>query len=132
MNGQSGYIAVFDVGKTNKKLLIYDRELNLADSVYAQFDEVAQGGEFHELLGETAAWFLNALADMASRYAIEAVSVSAHGSWRLLRSRQTEVGFRSSLLHQYPFRFFCYAKLTARISARIDIRKLAVEFHALD
>ena len=80
MNGQSGYMAVFDVGKTNKKLLIYDRELNLADSVYAQFDEVAQGGEFHELLGETAAWFLNALAVMASRYAIEAVSVSAHGA----------------------------------------------------
>ena len=80
MSRQSGYIAVFDVGKTNKKLLIYDRELNLTDSVYAQFDEVKQGAEVHELLEETAAWFLNALADMASRYSIQAVSVSAHGA----------------------------------------------------
>lgn len=80
MSGNAGYIAVFDVGKTNKKLLIYDRELQLIDSIYAQFDEVAQGLELHERVGETAAWFINALTDMAGRYAIQAVSISAHGA----------------------------------------------------
>jgi L-fuculokinase len=80
MNGESGYIAVFDVGKTNKKLLIYDRGLNFIDSVYAQFDEAALGTEKHELIAETSEWFLNALADMAGRYSIEAISVSAHGA----------------------------------------------------
>jgi len=30
-----GCIAVFDVGKTNKKVLIYDSDLNIVDSMYA-------------------------------------------------------------------------------------------------
>jgi sugar (pentulose or hexulose) kinase len=79
-NGQLGCIAVFDVGKTNKKLLVYDRELNLVDSLYAQFDEVREGSEIHERIAETTEWYLSALADMTQRHAIQAVSVSAHGA----------------------------------------------------
>ena len=36
MPGPEGYLA-FDVGKTNKKLLVYDRDLNLIDGVDAVF-----------------------------------------------------------------------------------------------
>ena len=72
-------IAVFDVGKTNKKLLIYDRNFSLLDSTYAQFEEFQTSCELHERIQETGQWLIEALAHMNARYPIGAVSVSAHG-----------------------------------------------------
>ena len=36
-------IVVFDIGKTNKKLLVYDPDLRLVDSTFAAFPEIAAG-----------------------------------------------------------------------------------------
>jgi L-fuculokinase len=77
---QDDCIAVFDVGKTNKKLLIYNSDLKIVDSVYIQLEEVPQGTEIHERLAETSEWFLNSLAEMAQRHVIRAVSISVHGA----------------------------------------------------
>jgi L-fuculokinase len=77
---ESSHIAVLDVGRTNKKLLIYDMSLNQVDSTFATIDEVQQGTEYHEPLDAVASWFLKALADMARRYRIRVVSISTYGA----------------------------------------------------
>jgi sugar (pentulose or hexulose) kinase len=79
MSKQARYIAVLDVGRTNKRLLIYDMHLNQVDGVFAAIDDVAHGTESHEPLDATSAWFLSALADMAQRYRIAVISISTYG-----------------------------------------------------
>jgi len=73
------YIAVFDVGKTNKKLLIFDSSFQIVASTYATFDAFQEDALFYESLRESAAWFLESLKEMAAQFPIGAVSVSAHG-----------------------------------------------------
>lgn len=73
-------IAVFDSGKTNKKLLIYNMELKIVDSVYTQLEAEQQGTEAHERLAETGEWLLSNLSSMSKRHAIKAVSISSHGA----------------------------------------------------
>ena len=74
-------IGVFDIGKTNKKLLVYDPDLRLVDSTFAAFPEIAAGDGV--LLEDTAAiesWMLESLARFAPRWPIRALSVSTHGA----------------------------------------------------
>ena len=76
----SAKIAVLDVGKTNKKLLIFDEELNVLDSIYKNIP-ADESGEIHfEMIEEMSEWFLNGLAEMASKHDIGAVSVTTHGA----------------------------------------------------
>jgi L-fuculokinase len=73
-------VAVFDVGKTNKKLLIFNNRLDLIDTAYHTFDEYEKDGVQIEAVEETAAWLIASLHDMASKHDIGAVSVTAHGA----------------------------------------------------
>jgi hypothetical protein len=41
-------VAVFDVGKTNKKFLIYSMDFQIADSVYIQLEADQREAELHE------------------------------------------------------------------------------------
>ena len=77
---QDDCIAVFDVGKTNKKLIIYDRDLKILDSKYIQLEAERQGSESHESVTEAGEWLLGNLSEMAKQYTIKAISVSAHGA----------------------------------------------------
>ena len=77
---QDDCIAVFDVGKTNKKLIIYDRDLKILDSKYIQLEAERQGAESHESVTEAGEWLLDNLSEMAKQYTIKAISVSAHGA----------------------------------------------------
>ena len=51
------HIAVFDIGKTNKKLLIFDHRLTLVDSTYETFEEFHKDGYIHEPIEEAVDWF---------------------------------------------------------------------------
>ena len=73
-------IAVFDVGKTNKKLLIFDRELNILDSAYASVPEIDQDGVLREDMTAIQDWYLQQLKRYAAAFPIRAISVSAHGA----------------------------------------------------
>ena len=73
-------IAVFDVGKTNKKLLIYDFDLTLLDSSYEQFDALESDGQFVESTDEAFAWLQGALVRAAAEHDIGCISVAAHGA----------------------------------------------------
>jgi sugar (pentulose or hexulose) kinase len=73
-------IAVFDVGKTNKKLLIYDRDLTLLDSTYRVFPTIELDGLEVEPLEAVEAWFLQELSRFARTYPIRVITVSTHGA----------------------------------------------------
>ena len=73
------YIAVFDVGKTNKKVMIFDDKLELVDSVTENFSEYTEDGVNYERIEEMTEWFLDSLKGFSSRYSIRAVSVTTHG-----------------------------------------------------
>jgi L-fuculokinase len=74
------HMAVFDIGKTNKKLLIFDHRLDLVDSAYETFEEFHQDGYIYEPMDEALGWFFARLREMTAKYDIGAVSVTAHGA----------------------------------------------------
>ena len=74
------HIAVIDVGKTNKKILIFDEKLKIIESAYEKIEEYEKDGVRFEAVEETTAWFKKQLAAFAKKYAISAVSVTTHGA----------------------------------------------------
>ncbi|HDP79641.1 MAG TPA: carbohydrate kinase, partial [Spirochaetes bacterium] len=81
-NAESGnrHIVVFDVGKTNKKLVVFDGSLRPVHSVYKVFDEVQRDGISYETVEETSLWLLDNLKEIAARFEVGALSVSVHGA----------------------------------------------------
>lgn len=73
-------IAVFDVGKTNKKIMIFDGELSLLDRRYRHFESRVVDGVELEPIDEVAAWFLDTLGALAEEYTITAVGITTHGA----------------------------------------------------
>ncbi len=74
------HIAVLDVGKTNKKVLVYDDTLSVVDSAYETFEERVEGHVHFEPVEEMTAWFKKQLSVFSSKYAVKAVSVTTHGA----------------------------------------------------
>jgi L-fuculokinase len=74
------HVAVIDVGKTNKKVLVFDRSLKLVDSAYRGFEERVEGAAHLEDLSGMSAWLLDQLGTFARQYDIGAVSVTTHGA----------------------------------------------------
>ena len=74
------YIAVIDIGKTNKKVAIYNRQLELVDVVKHSFDEIHRDGVHYEDVAGMTAWIKDSLKTMAARYPIAALSVTTHGA----------------------------------------------------
>ncbi len=74
------YIAVIDVGKTNKKVLVFDQQLSLVDSAYQGFEEYVEDSVHFEDLDGMAAWVFEQLKAFAAKYAIAAISVTTHGA----------------------------------------------------
>ncbi|NOY74315.1 MAG: carbohydrate kinase [Kiritimatiellaeota bacterium] len=73
-------IAVLDVGKTNKKLLVFDENLKVLDSIYENIPADESGPIHFEKMDEMSEWFLNGLAELASKHDVGAVSVTTHGA----------------------------------------------------
>lgn len=73
-------IAVFDVGKTNKKLLVYSDQLKLLDSVYRSFPVRQEDGVEVEPIDEVERWLIENLRRFASQYPIRVISVTTHGA----------------------------------------------------
>jgi L-fuculokinase len=73
-------IAVFDVGKTNKKLLVYDESLKILETTAEHFPADESGPVHFERIKEMSEWFLDKLGDFTGRYPIRAVSVATQGA----------------------------------------------------
>jgi L-fuculokinase len=76
----SSHIAVFDIGKTNKKLLIYDENLKLIDTAREHFPEYTEGDVNFEPVEEMTEWYLERLSDFSGTYNIRAISVATQGA----------------------------------------------------
>ncbi|MFC1581970.1 FGGY-family carbohydrate kinase [Planctomycetota bacterium] len=76
----SGYCAVIDIGKTNKKVFVYDRHLQCVHSLQATFEEFEKEGVILEDIDGIDAWVWNALKEVTARFEIQAVSVTTHGA----------------------------------------------------
>jgi sugar (pentulose or hexulose) kinase len=74
------YIAVIDIGMTNKKVAVYDENLTQVAAQYRHFPaKLASGLETHDLEAMEE-WFLDELTAAAKKYAIKAIAVSTHGA----------------------------------------------------
>ena len=76
----SSHIAVFDIGKTNKKLLIYDENLKLIDTAREQFPEYTEGNVNFEPVREMTEWYLDRLSDFSGSYNIKGITVATQGA----------------------------------------------------
>lgn len=74
------HIAVFDIGKTNKKLLIYNQDLQLLSETSAQFDCVPYDDLQTEATSSIHSWYKGQLKKLSRDYNIKAISISAHGA----------------------------------------------------
>jgi L-fuculokinase len=74
------HYAVLDVGKTNKKILIFDEQLRIVDEVYASIPADESAPVHIERVQDSADWFLGQLPALAARHDIRAVSVTTHGA----------------------------------------------------
>ncbi len=78
------HIAVIDVGKTNKKILIYDQLLKLVDEKTVRIPEIEDGGVLFDDIEKLKIWILNTLSAFANKYKIKIISTSAHGATYVL------------------------------------------------
>ncbi len=73
-------IAVFDIGKTNKKILIFDEQLKLIHSEYKTIPAEEGRTIQTERAMETFDWFIHELASLSKKFRISAISITAHGA----------------------------------------------------
>jgi L-fuculokinase len=91
--GMSGCVAVFDVGKTNMKVVVFD----------AAGEVVAERGRPNAPLAPDASWpylkldtegawsfLMDALSELGARFSIEAISTTTHGCAGVLMGRERE------------------------------------------
>ena len=73
-------IAVLDIGKTNKKLVIYNNELKQIDSIYSSFPTIKYEELDIEDIKGINSWFIEGLKTMGSKYLIKVISITTHGA----------------------------------------------------
>ena len=73
-------VAVLDIGKTNKKLALFDDRARLLAVEKCHIDTIRHEELEIEDVAQIERWFLAELARAARRYPIVAISISAHGA----------------------------------------------------
>ena len=73
-------IAVLDVGKTNKKLHVYDDELRLVDTRSTTFEPVLRGDVVFYDMDAILNFYTDALTRVSTRFNIELITVATQGA----------------------------------------------------
>ncbi len=71
-------IAALDVGKSNKKVVVYDAQRRRLKAISETIDERIDRGLLCEPAEQTAHWHLANLKALSAGHVIRAISVSAH------------------------------------------------------
>jgi len=74
------HIAVLDIGKTNKKILIFNEDLKIVEEKFIQIPEIEEDGILYDDVDRLKEWIINTLGSLAKSYNIKAISTSAHGA----------------------------------------------------
>jgi len=86
-------IAVLDIGKTNKKLFVFDSQLRCLnpDERGAVFEQVESGGLLCDDMAAIHDWMMRGLSQAAERFAnIRCISISTHGATLALLGRRRD------------------------------------------
>jgi sugar (pentulose or hexulose) kinase len=76
-------IAIFDIGKTNKKVLLFDKDLNMVYQKEQKFPEIKDEDNFPcDDIHLIEQWIKNTLAELSANpdYTIKAVNFSTYGA----------------------------------------------------
>lgn len=73
-------VAVLDVGKTNKKVSIYDRAFNVLADERTPIEPIMRGDIEVEDTERLLRWFRDALRRLASKHRIESIAITTHGA----------------------------------------------------
>ncbi len=74
------HIAVLDIGKTNKKILIFDQKLKCVDEQYTRIPEIIKDGVEYDDVNALKSWILDALSSFSKQYNIKVIATSGHGA----------------------------------------------------
>lgn len=75
------YIAIFDIGKTNKKFFLFDQQLREVGRDYTQFEETTDEDGFPcDDLDKLVPWMQETFAKASSEYSIKALNFSTYGA----------------------------------------------------
>ncbi len=74
------HIAVLDVGKTNKKMIVFSEDLEPLHTEYKVFEADESGAVHYEPVEETEQWFFEQLGTLARSYDIKVISITTHGA----------------------------------------------------
>ncbi len=99
-------VAVFDIGKTNKKLLVFDADYNVLKEEVTCFNEVADDDGFTcENIDALAAWILLEFEQLkrSEKFQLKAVNFSTYGASLVYVNHKGErVGYLYNYLKAYP------------------------------
>ena len=73
-------VAVFDVGKTNKKILLFDTHLRIVDRRYRHFESAVVDGVELEPIEEIDAWLFATLRELTAEYHVTSLAITTHGA----------------------------------------------------
>ncbi|NOY09364.1 MAG: carbohydrate kinase [Spirochaetes bacterium] len=73
-------IAAFDIGKTNKKIILFDENLKVLTSSYSSFPTLKRGNLEVEDIEGIEQWIINSLSAYSGEYPIKVISISTHGA----------------------------------------------------
>ena len=73
-------IVVLDIGKTNKKVVIYDDEMRRLALKFREIGTIRVGSFDVEDLDSIFGWFLEEIRELGRGFPIRAITVSAHGA----------------------------------------------------
>ncbi len=73
-------IAVLDIGKTNKKLLVFNEKIEVIDTAVKSVPPTEENGIRVENVPALLEWFYETLKGFAAQYPIRAIGCSAHGA----------------------------------------------------
>jgi len=106
MKNRIPVVAVFDIGKTNKKLLLFDQFYNLVKENISQFEEIYDEDGFPcENLEALSAWLLREFQMLkgSQEYELKAVNFSTYGASLVHVDRNGKpVGYLYNYLKPYP------------------------------
>ena len=74
------HIAVLDIGKTNKKIIVFDVHLSIVEEKFTRIPEIEKGGILYDDLESLKRWILDTLTELSKEFKIKAISTSAHGA----------------------------------------------------
>ncbi len=104
-------VLVLDVGKTNKKVALYDRDFHVLAEARLPLGTADWNGLEVERTGDMLAWFRERLRAFAANFDIRAISVTAHGATLALldesgRLAMPVVSYTASVGHDVQDEFY--------------------------